>query len=138
VPLFGGVYDYRLWPRLCNIGGRGRLLSSRTDVMDSSRVEVSGWDAKEDFFVEKTSFIMEAEGRMEIALRSFLREGCVVFVRALEPFATGSSFPIAYQAVDIMGMDVYGRARVGLEQLRPRTFQGYTELALHPIAARVA
>jgi hypothetical protein len=32
-------------------------MSLRTDVMDSSRVEVSGWDAKEDFFVEKTNFM---------------------------------------------------------------------------------
>jgi hypothetical protein len=113
-------------------------MNHQMNTMNSSRVEVSGWDAKEDFFVEKTNSNPEAGGRMEIALRSSLREGCVVFVRVLEPRATGSSFPIAYQAKNIIGREEDGRARVGLERLRPRAQRGYTDLPFHITATRVA
>jgi hypothetical protein len=113
-------------------------MNHQMDTMNSSTVEVSGWDAKEDFFVEKTNFDPEADGRMEIALRSSLREGCVVFVRVLEQLATGCSFPIAYQAMNIIGREKDGRARVGLKRLRPRALRGYTDLPLHSTATRVA
>jgi hypothetical protein len=107
-------------------------------TLNSSRAEVSGWDTKEDFFVEKTQFNSEDEDRMEIALTSSLREGCVVFVRVLEPFATSNTFPIAYHAVAIRSRDMNGRALIGLERLRPRAFDGYTDLPLHPISSRLA
>jgi hypothetical protein len=90
------------------------------DTSNGYRVEVSGWDTKETFFVEKTILEWEGEGKKEIALKSPLREGCVVFVRLLQPVASGNNFPIAYQARTIASQDANGRARVGLERLRPR------------------
>jgi len=90
------------------------------DTSSGYRVEVSGWDTKETFFVEKTILEWEGEGKKEIALKSPLREGCVVFVRLLQPVSTSSSFPVAYQARMIAGQDANGRARVGLERLKPK------------------
>jgi len=113
-------------------------MNHQTDIMNGSRVEISGWDTKEDFFVEKANSDMEVEGRMEIALRNSLREGCIVFVRALQPLATGSSFPVAYQATNIRGRDQYGQARVGLERLRPIALREYIDLPLNPTTAWVA
>jgi len=84
------------------------------------RVEVSGWDAKENFFVEKTHLDWEGEGRKEIALRNCLREGAVIFVRLLQPLSGTNNFPIAYQAISVGTKDNGGRVRVGLERLRPR------------------
>jgi hypothetical protein len=47
-------------------------MNLQMDTMNCSRVEVSGWDAKEDFFVEKTYFDSEGEGRKEITLQNSL------------------------------------------------------------------
>lgn len=90
------------------------------DGTNSYRVEVSGWDAKENFFVEKTVLDWKGEGKKRIVLRSSLREGCIVFVRLLQPMANGSNFPIAYQAAEVGLKDDGGRADVCLERLRPR------------------
>jgi hypothetical protein len=110
----------------------------QTDPTIFSRVEVSGWDAKEDFFVEKTNFDLHSGSRNEITLMSSLREGCVVFVRVLEPVASGGTFPIAYQTTNINGRDKDGRARITLERLRPRVLRDYSDLALRPAGTRVA
>jgi hypothetical protein len=90
------------------------------DTPGGYRVEVSGWDMKENFFVEKALLEWEGEGKKEVALRNSLREGCVVFVRLLQPVTTGQNFPIAYQTRTVAGRDGNGRTRVGLERLRPR------------------
>jgi hypothetical protein len=91
-----------------------------SDMSGGYRVEVSGWDAKETFFVEKTLLEWEGEGKKEITLRNSLREGAVIFVRLLQIVATSNNFPIAYQAIAIGEKDSSGRRRVGLERLRPR------------------
>jgi len=107
------------------------------DTSSGYRVEVSGWDTKETFFVEKTILEWEGEGKKEIALKSRLREGCVVFVRLLQPVTTGNSFPIAYQARTIAGQDANGRARVGLERLRPKASYKDTLNALESAVVHV-
>jgi hypothetical protein len=92
------------------------------EVAPNYRVEVSGWDASEDFFVEKTGLEWNREEKKEIVLRSLLREGSVVFVRLLQSLGTTNTnaFPIAYHAVKVLPKDSSGQSRVFLEQLRPR------------------
>lgn len=90
------------------------------DHTNSYRVEVSGWDASENFFVEKTMLNWGRDDKKEIQLRSPLREGSVVFVRLLQPLASGNNFPIAYQAQRIGPRNADGHARIHLAQLRPR------------------
>ena len=84
------------------------------------RVEVSGWDAKENFFVEKTTLEWKPEDKKSMLLRADIRPGCIVFVRLLQPLATATSFPIAYEALMGAEKDMSGAARVSLERLRPR------------------
>jgi hypothetical protein len=91
-----------------------------TDDSKCYRVEVSGWDAKENFFVEKTSLDWAQEGRKEISLRASLRQGCIVFVRLLQSVTLSNTFPLAYQAVIHDRKDELGRVRVSLQQLHPR------------------
>lgn len=86
----------------------------------SYRVEVSGWDTRENFFVEKTLLAWDKAGKKEITLQAGLRKGCVVFVRLLQMVPSGNNFPVAYQAIEICTKDPAGRWRVNLEQLRPR------------------
>jgi hypothetical protein len=90
------------------------------DQSNSYRVEVSGWDASESFFVEKTMLDWGRDEKKEIHLRSVLREGSVVFVRLLHPLASGNSFPVAYQAQRIGPRNPEGHSPVHLAQLRPR------------------
>jgi hypothetical protein len=87
---------------------------------DCYRVEVSGWDAKENFFVEKTTLEWNPDDKKSMRLRADIRPGCIVFVRLLQPLATATSFPIAYEALTSAEKDASGAARVSLERLRPR------------------
>jgi hypothetical protein len=87
---------------------------------NSYRVEVSGWDTSENFFVEKTMLDWGRDEKKEIHLRSALREGSVVFVRLLQPLASGNNFPIAYQAQRIGPRNGEGHSRICLTQLSPR------------------
>lgn len=89
---------------------------------NSYAVEVSGWDASEDFFVEKTDLAWTADGMKEISLHHTVREGCVVFVRLLQPVVNADSCPIACQTVKVMEHAATGRAHIVLSQLRPREF----------------
>ena len=89
-------------------------------VSESYRVEVSGWDASENFFVEKTILDWTSEESKEVLLHSALREGSVVFMRLLQPMSGSNNFPLAYQAVNVKPKDSTGKARVSLAQLRPK------------------
>jgi hypothetical protein len=91
-----------------------------TNKPDCYRVEVSGWDAREDFFVEKTMLDWSSGRRKEIFLKTFVRVGSILFVRLLRPLASENNFPITYQTVNVAENDANGRMRVSLEQLRPR------------------
>src|SRR3984957_15593165 len=84
------------------------------------RVEVSGWDARELFFVEKTLFRWTDSGEKTVGLMSRLREGCVVFVRLIHAFAENANFPVPYRVQSIAPGDGDGRGCVRLVQLHPR------------------
>ncbi|MGC1203153.1 MAG: hypothetical protein WA879_16515 [Candidatus Acidiferrales bacterium] len=97
---------------------------SNENVSESSqeeiyRVEVSGWDATEAFFVEKAALTWGREHSREVALRCTLRVGAIVFVRLIRPIATTVSYPVPYRAVEIASKDPDGQARIKLEQLHP-------------------
>jgi hypothetical protein len=85
------------------------------------RVEVSGWDAKEDFFVEKTSLDWgEREGKT-VTLHAAVRVDSVLFVRLLRPLGGGTDFPVPHRAVRVEDREKDASCKdVGLEQLQPR------------------
>ncbi|HVB87691.1 MAG TPA: hypothetical protein VNK23_13605 [Candidatus Dormibacteraeota bacterium] len=101
-------------------------------------VEVSGWDAEEAFFVEKTDLAWAADGMKEINLRRAVREGSVVFVRLLQPVASSDIYPIACQAQKVKEHDAEGRSAIQLTQLRPRAFFKDTARDLNYSAIKVA
>jgi hypothetical protein len=105
---------------------------------NSYRVEISGWDASDQFFVEHSMLEWGPEERKEVSLRGVVREGCVVFVRLLQPKEDSDNFPIACQVVKVKGKDAEGRTLVQLEQLRPRAFFKQTARELNHSAIRVA
>ena len=85
------------------------------------RIEISGWDEVENFFVEKADLEWSEEDGKKVALRHRLRIGAVVFVRLLVPTACSRSFPIAYQVENVSSMDPSGFSQIRLVQLHPRT-----------------
>jgi hypothetical protein len=56
------------------------------------RVEVSGWDAKENFFVEKTSLDWKEREGKTVALHVAVRVDSVLFVRLLRPLGGARIF----------------------------------------------
>ncbi len=95
-------------------------MESQSERLDSYWVEVSGWDASDNFFVEKTSLNWWDAGKKEVHLRRGLRQGSVVFVRLIQPLGYHNNFPIAYQVKRIGPHDTDGKSRVYLAQLHPR------------------
>ena len=61
------------------------------------------------------------EADKEISLRSDVCQGCIVFVRLLQPLANSNNSPIAFSALKVMERAEDGRIRVRLAQLRPRS-----------------
>jgi hypothetical protein len=104
-------------------------MDSPIEPIKTYRVEVSGWDAADNFFVERATLDWEQDARKTLQLQSAVREGCVLFVRLLQPSAVVTNFPIAYQVVAVGDSDAVARTRVSLMQLRPRlTFKEKAEL----------
>ncbi len=112
------------------------------------RVEVSGWDASENFFVEKTALNWCDDTSKQVLLRNSVREGAIVFIR-LNQSATEQIFPIAYRAQNISPRDASGLSRVSLVQLRPRPApqaggqlsagngaNGVTQIGADPVAVK--
>jgi len=93
-------------------------MDSPARVQNSYRVEVSGWDASENFFVEKSLLEWQGKEQKENLLQSAVREGCVLFVRLLQPTTFVTNIPIAYQAAKVIENDAKGRTRVCLTQIR--------------------
>ena len=95
-------------------------LSQEMATINSYRVEVSGWDSSNAFFVEKTTLDWSGADQKEINLRSTLQEDAVVFVRLLQQVGKVDSVPIAYRASAVKTGE-NGRTIVQLARLHPRT-----------------
>jgi len=83
----------------------------------SYRVEVSGWDATQAFFLEKATLHWNAG--QEIALHARLRKGTVIFVRLLQPFESEENFPVPYVVARNLPVEIDGRVAVSLTRLHP-------------------
>src|SRR5579863_1191871 len=85
------------------------------------RVEVSGWDAREYFFVEKTSLDWREREGKTVALHATVRLDSVLFVRLLRPLGGGADFPVPHRAVRVEDRSKDASCTdVGLEQMQPR------------------
>ncbi len=84
------------------------------------RVEVSGWDVAESFFVEKATLELSLEGARIIHLRHPLRTGSMVFLRLIDSRVGFPAFPVAYQVLEVSGAESEGTSRVTLRRLGHR------------------
>src|SRR6204780_1304976 len=119
------------WYLVCNVPARGGNMNpgiSDTEAVmeaanrvNSYRVEVSGWDAKENFFVEKTSLDWREREGKTVALHATVWLGSGLFVRLLRPLGGGADFPVPHRAVRVEDRSKDASCKdVGLEQMQPR------------------
>jgi hypothetical protein len=95
-------------------------LTARHPVTNFYPVEVSGWDASESFFVERSELEWEEDAGKQVTLRRMLREGAHIFVRLLQSFSSKRSHPVPYE-VHYTGSTRDGRWQFRLLSPRPRT-----------------
>jgi len=101
-------------------GEEGTNMNCGAEELRECRVEVSGWDASEKFFVETTPLNWGREGKSEILMQNEVREGCVVFVRLLRAFGSTVEFPVAYRVAKAEKAQPEGSTRALLERLHPK------------------
>lgn len=61
------------------------------------KVEISGWDTNENFFVESASLGWEEGDENTIRLHNPVRPGSMIFLRVLEPCEQPVPFPVAFR-----------------------------------------
>ena len=94
-------------------------LSVQSPSTSLYRVEVSGWDENQSFFVEKSELEWNEESGKQVALRHAVPDGAVIFLRLMQPISTGWSQPVAYEA-EFVGKTASGRRQFRLHSACPR------------------
>jgi hypothetical protein len=103
--------------------------TGRAGERNGYRVEASGWDAKECFFVEKSTLAWTEMTGMTVALTALVRIGSVIFARLIQPLGGGNGFAVPYRAVKLKTEREGTRSVVTLEQLQPR--MAFQQTATH-------
>ena len=96
------------------------IADEREHESDGYRVEVSGWDAEEKFFVEKSTLVWSERNGKTVALQAAVQVGSVLFVRLIKPLGGGSGFPPPYRAVQCEFNHGAPGGVLTLEQVQPR------------------
>src|SRR5262249_56932591 len=89
------------------------------------RVEVSGWDNTQSFFVEKADLEWSKSGEKVVLLRRELQEGSLLFVRLLQPISADRSHPVPY-AAEHLRITQLAQWEYRLTQVQPRANQDQT------------
>ncbi|MGB7728018.1 MAG: hypothetical protein WBL50_08305 [Candidatus Acidiferrum sp.] len=95
------------------------MISEALAQSEGYRVEVSGWDENQSFFVEKSDLGWDDFAGKHISLQRMLPDGAMVFVRALQTQGLGQSAPIVYK-VEFIGCDPDGHHQFRLNAVQPR------------------
>lgn len=77
-------------------------------------VEISGWDGKEEFFVERCELEWNEQSGKQIALKRTLNDHAVLLVRLLQTADSDRSHAVVY------GAERVGKTKSGLHQFRLR------------------
>jgi hypothetical protein len=94
---------------------------SLIDILKQSEaqsVEVSGWDEKENFFVETADLDWDDFAGKHLSLQHKLTSGAMIFVRTLQR-GSGQAPPSVY-VVEFLGNDVDGHHEFRLNAVRPK------------------
>ena len=89
------------------------------DEMPIFRVEISGWDDSEQFFVERGALQWGQGEKRRVLIRRRVRPGALVFIRLLQDSAASRTFPVAYRARQIRECDGGSSFELTLSQVWP-------------------
>jgi hypothetical protein len=92
----------------------------RFPTATSYRVEVSGWDSEQNFFVEKSELEWSEEAGKHLNLSHALRDRALLFVRLIHPTSIEGSHPVPYQ-VEPLGETRNGQHGFRLHPIEPKT-----------------
>lgn len=96
------------------------LTDPGTAGIDRHRIEVSGWDRNESFFVEKTNLLLSGSQDKRVRLRHSLRESAVIFVRVLHTTRPSDVCPVAYQVKGFVESTSATAYEYNLTRLHPK------------------
>jgi hypothetical protein len=86
--------------------------NARFPVTRLYSIEVSGWDCKKQFFVERCELQWNEESGKQVGLRRAVNDNAILLVRLVQGDDADRSQPVAYEAE---GM---GRTKTGMYQFR--------------------
>lgn len=95
------------------------MLSPRYPPAGLYRVEVSGWDKNQAFFVEKSDLEWSEHAGKRVVLCNELPDGAVVFLRLLPSLDAERSIPVPYEA-EFLALTSKGQRQFRLHPVRPR------------------
>jgi len=75
-------------------------------------IEISGWDCKEQFFVERCELQWNEESGKQVGLKRAVNDNAILLVRLLQGGDPDRSQPVAYEAEEM------GRTKAGMYQFR--------------------
>jgi hypothetical protein len=96
-------------------------LSARFPITSLYRVEVSGWDKSQTFFVEKSELEWSQESGKHVTLTSAVPDGSVIFLRLIQPLSADRSQSVPYETEFVSD-----------------TAEGQHQFRLHPVSPRAA
>ncbi len=94
-------------------------VSARFPITNLYRVEVSGWDKSQTFFVEKSELEWNEESGKYITLSSAVPDGSVVFLRLIQPLSTDRSQSVPYET-EFVSVMLDGQNQFRLHPVSPR------------------
>jgi len=100
------------------------ILPEALTQSEGYRVEVSGWDENEAFFVEKSDLSWDEFAGKHISLERMLPDGAMVFVRTLHAEGSLQAPPVVYK-VEFIGCDPDGHHQSRLSEVQPRYTQNF-------------
>jgi hypothetical protein len=92
-------------------------MSNTGKSTDTYRIEASGWDLNDEFFVEKTDLFWDRFGGKKQLLHHTLSSGAVVFIRLAGHEVLEGSAPLIYQVEKAEPIDSNGQCEMQLRQL---------------------
>jgi hypothetical protein len=83
------------------------------------RVEISGWDLNEQFFVERAALEWSVGEQKTVLIHRRARQGALLFIRLLESSAPARTFPVAYRVREIREREGESAFELILNQVWP-------------------
>jgi hypothetical protein len=96
------------------------MLSARFPIAGMYRVEVSGWDENQAFFVEKSDLEWNEDSGKLVVLCNAVPDRALVFLRLLQSLGADRSHPVPYEA-EFVAVTAEGQRQFRLRPVSPRT-----------------